>query len=234
MTQRGRGALAHRRLLLVDRQQVFAEVLRLRLEPMGCQVTIARSIAEARGALTRESADLVLAAQELDDGAAVDLLDDRTGSGGSPALLVMAEDGEPREVIDAVRRGADGWVLKDDGVSELVDACVGTLAGEMYLSHGIVRQVVERLLLGDQEHTFVSTLSDREREVLGCLVAGMDRQRVAARLFLSPNTVRTHIQNLLRAADVHSTVALVAAAREAGVVGPDEPSSSGGAGEPSV
>ncbi|MGZ4536411.1 MAG: response regulator transcription factor, partial [Nocardioidaceae bacterium] len=72
----------------------------------------------------------------------------------------------------------------------------------------------------DAEPSFVDDLSPRELEVLQLLVAGLSRAEVAERLVVSPNTVRTHVQNLLKAADVHSTLALVAVAREAGVEAP--------------
>lgn len=218
MAAGGRRALARRHLLLVDPQRVFIDVLRLRLEPMGCTVDAAYGLAEARALLPRTRPDLVVAAAGLGDGGALELLDDLQRLTPPPEMVVMSDTGEPATVTQALDRGVLGWVLKDDSVTELVGACVGALAGEMYLSHGIVRPVVEHLLHERQKpDTFVAGLSGREREVLACLVAGLDRRQVAARLYLSPNTVRTHIQKLLRAADVHSTIALVAAAREAGV-----------------
>ena len=73
-----------------------------------------------------------------------------------------------------------------------------------------------------ERRDFVSDLSPREYEVLRCLVAGMTKKEVAQRLFLSVNTVRTHVQHLLRAADVHTTLALVTAARELDVTGIDD------------
>jgi LuxR family maltose regulon positive regulatory protein len=84
----------------------------------------------------------------------------------------------------------------------------------------MVGPVMEQLLNGprsDAEPTFVDNLSPRELEVLQLLVAGLSRAEVAKHLVVSHNTVRTHVQNLLKAAHVHSTLALVAVAREAGV-----------------
>ncbi|CAM5719139.1 Response regulator transcription factor OS=Streptomyces microflavus OX=1919 GN=G3I39_28055 PE=4 SV=1 [Streptomyces microflavus] len=68
----------------------------------------------------------------------------------------------------------------------------------------------------------MESLTPREREVLRCMVAGLGRKAVAERLFLSPHTVRTHMQNVLGKLGVHSTLAAVALARRAGV-GPAEP-----------
>jgi two-component system nitrate/nitrite response regulator NarL len=102
----------------------------------------------------------------------------------------------------------------------------------MYLYPPSVEPVIRRLLDergANRAPTFVDDLSTRELEVLRCLIAGMTRAEVAQRLFISPNTVRTHVQHLLSRARVHSTVALVAAARSAGVGSVDDPRLSTGA-----
>lgn len=212
------GALEHRHLLLTDEQRVFVDVLSLRLRDFGCDVDAAYSAAEAGVKLNSAVPDLVLAGQDLGDGQLADLLDMLHRLPHPPPLLVMAESGDPADVVPALELGAAGWILKDDSLPELIDACVAALSGELYLSRTLFTPVIRSLLhVHQQPETFVTTLTPREREVLQCLVAGLDRRQIAARLFLSPNTVRTHIQKLLRAADVHSTVALVAAAREAGV-----------------
>jgi DNA-binding NarL/FixJ family response regulator len=96
----------------------------------------------------------------------------------------------------------------------------------MYLPPTMVKPVVRQLLSearGPQPGpSFVDDLSQRELEVLRCLVSGMTRREIAARLYLSVNTVRTHVQRLLRRADQHSTMALVATARDLGVRGYDD------------
>ena len=98
----------------------------------------------------------------------------------------------------------------------------------MVLSPTAVEPIVVRLLDSIRAETragrkdFVSALSPREYEVLRCLVAGMSKKEIAQRLYLSVNTVRTHVQHLLYAADEHSTIALVAAARELNVTGIDD------------
>lgn len=68
-----------------------------------------------------------------------------------------------------------------------------------------------------ESERLVESLTPREREVLRCMVAGLGRKAVAERLFLSPHTVRTHMQNVLGKLGVHSTLAAVALARRAGV-----------------
>jgi DNA-binding NarL/FixJ family response regulator len=81
--------------------------------------------------------------------------------------------------------------------------------------------VLSDLMAAEQERneheTLVGALTPREREVLQCMVSGMTRSSIAQHLFLSPNTVRTHMQNVLGKLGVHSTLAAVAVARRAGI-----------------
>jgi DNA-binding NarL/FixJ family response regulator len=134
---------------------------------------------------------------------------------------------DPRLIVEALERGAEAWVPKDAGFDVLLGAVAEVLRGHLYLPPEALRSVVERLVEQAHgpttpEHSFVDDLSSRELEVLRCLVSGMTRVEVAQRLFISTNTVRTHVQNVLKAAELHSTLALVAAARERGVTGIDD------------
>jgi DNA-binding NarL/FixJ family response regulator len=96
----------------------------------------------------------------------------------------------------------------------------------MYLAPPTLRPVLTHLLAElrgrDEAAGFVADLTPREFEVLRCLVSGMTRAEVAQHLFVSMNTVRTHVQSLLRRSDQHSALALVAFARSHGVKGIDE------------
>ncbi|WP_239074977.1 LuxR C-terminal-related transcriptional regulator, partial [Streptomyces sp. SID10853] len=87
---------------------------------------------------------------------------------------------------------------------------------------GVLRELTSAHRHRSEGELLVEALTPREREVLRCMVAGLGRKAVAERLFLSPHTVRTHMQNVLGKLGVHSTLAAVALARRAGV-GPAEP-----------
>jgi DNA-binding NarL/FixJ family response regulator len=142
--------------------------------------------------------------------------------------MLSASD-DPDEVIGALDCGASAWVVKGAGIDVLMHAAQEVLHGRMYLSPATVRPVVTRLLRRREPRprTFVDDLTERQLDVLRCLVAGMSRDETARRLFITTNTVRTHAQALLRAADEHSTPALAAKARRLGVTGIDEPDADG-------
>lgn len=139
----------------------------------------------------------------------------------SVRTVVLAEKDDPRRAALALQAGACGWVAKDSSLQRLLAVIRGVLRDETHLPPALLTGVL-RELMADRKHRteseeLVESLTPREREVLRCMVAGLGRKAVAERLFLSPHTVRTHMQNVLGKLGVHSTLAAVALARRAGV-----------------
>lgn len=139
--------------------------------------------------------------------------------------VVLAERDDARHAAAALQAGAGGWVAKDSSLSRLLQVIRGVLRNETHLSPALLTGVLKELTATRKHRTeserLVESLTPREREVLRCMVAGLGRKAVAERLYLSPHTVRTHMQNVLGKLGVHSTLAAVALARKAGV-GPAE------------
>lgn len=142
---------------------------------------------------------------------------------GQPMVrtVVLAEKDDPRRAALALQAGASGWVAKDCSLSRLLTVIRGVLREETHLPPALLTGVLRELTAARKHRTeserLVESLTPREREVLRCMVAGLGRKAVAERLFLSPHTVRTHMQNVLGKLGVHSTLAAVALARRAGV-----------------
>ncbi|AVZ73485.1 DNA-binding response regulator [Streptomyces lunaelactis] len=142
---------------------------------------------------------------------------------GQPAVrtVVLAEKDDPRRAALALQAGASGWVAKDCSLQRLLSVIRGVLRDETHLPPALLTGVLRELTAARKHRTeserLVESLTPREREVLRCMVAGLGRKAVAERLFLSPHTVRTHMQNVLGKLGVHSTLAAVALARRAGV-----------------
>jgi DNA-binding NarL/FixJ family response regulator len=215
-------------ILLVEDHHVFADVLaeRLRAEPSIGGVEVAYSLSEARSAVGRIRPDVVLLDFQLAEECGLDLLQDIDRLPERPDVLVLSGLTDTGRIVEALEAGVQGWISKEASVEILVSATAQVQQGNMYLSPPTIRPVLEQLLSearGDGPRpSFVDTLTRRELEVLRCLVSGMTRREIAARLYLSVNTVRTHVQRLLHHADQHTTLALVALAREHGVPGIDE------------
>ncbi|MFJ1750087.1 LuxR C-terminal-related transcriptional regulator [Streptomyces sp. NPDC088116] len=142
---------------------------------------------------------------------------------GQPSVrtVVLAEKDDPSRAALALQAGASGWVAKDCSLQRLLSVMRGVLRDETHLPAALLTGVLRELTAARKHRTeserLVESLTPREREVLRCMVAGLGRKAVAERLFLSPHTVRTHMQNVLGKLGVHSTLAAVALARRAGV-----------------
>lgn len=136
-------------------------------------------------------------------------------------VIVLATADDPRRAVRALQAGAGGWVAKESSLGRLMGVVRGVMRDETHLPPSLLTGVIRELTAARRDRTeserLVDTLTPREKQVLRCMVAGLGRQAVADRLYLSPHTVRTHMQNVLGKLGVHSTLAAVALARRAGV-----------------
>ncbi|MEY9872174.1 DNA-binding NarL/FixJ family response regulator, partial [Streptacidiphilus sp. MAP12-33] len=147
-------------------------------------------------------------------------------------VIVLASADDPHRAVRALQAGAGGWVAKESSLGRLMAVIRGVMRDETHLPPSLLTGVVRELTAARRDRTeserLVDSLTPREKQVLRCMVAGLGRQAVADRLYLSPHTVRTHMQNVLGKLGVHSTLAAVALARRAGV-GPVGGGGGGGA-----
>jgi DNA-binding NarL/FixJ family response regulator len=140
-----------------------------------------------------------------------------------PALrtVMLAACDDPPRAAQALATGASGWVAKDSSLARLLQVVRGVLRDETHIAPalltGVLRELTRDRRHRDEHQQLVESLTPRELEVLRCMLAGLGRKAVAERLYLSPHTVRTHMQNVLSKLGVHSTLAAVALARRAGV-----------------
>ncbi|MEU8760794.1 response regulator transcription factor [Streptomyces sp. NPDC048659] len=225
--------MARIRVLVVDDHRIFAESLAAALaaEP-DVDVTAAGSGPAALRCLDRAAGegrrfDVMLVDSDLGGGDGVALVAGvREGRPGLRCVVLAEKDDAPRAAL-ALQAGAWGWVAKDCSLQRLLAVVRGVLRDETHLPPalltGVLRELTEARKHRTESERLVESLTPREREVLRCMVAGLGRKAVAERLFLSPHTVRTHMQNVLGKLGVHSTLAAVALARRAGVGPAEEP-----------
>lgn len=137
----------------------------------------------------------------------------------SPGLrvVVMAAYSDAEVVAEALQSGMAGWVPKEAGLGLLLDTVRGVSRDETWIPADLLTQVLEEM--GSREDrdkrlARLATLTPREREVLGGIVDGLSHSDIASRLSLSHNTVRTHVQHVLRKLDVHSALTAAAVVRD--------------------
>lgn len=111
-------------------------------------------------------------------------------------MLTMLEDAEV--LLDAVRAGAAGYVLKNSSETELLAAMREALAGNLPVDRHLVRDVLRRVAAEPSSPTAPSDrFSNREREVLGLLARGGSNREIAQQLDISASTVKVHVEHIL-------------------------------------
>ena len=136
--------------------------------------------------------DVVLLDYHVRDEIGTSLIADLRALDPSPHVLMLSATEEAHAVVDALESGASGWVVKGARVEVLTNAIAEVQQGRMYLSSATVRPVVERLLTLSRpvrQPSFLDDLTERQVEVLRCLVSGMTRAETAQRLYITTNTV---------------------------------------------
>lgn len=129
---------------------------------------------------------------------------------GTRIIILSMHSGEPY-VLEALRNGADGYVLKSSGVADLAQAVREVVAGRRYLSPPLSADAVEAFALkvSDAALDLYETLTARERQVLQLAAEGLSHSEIATRLSISPHTATTHRANLMRKLGLHSQTELV-------------------------
>lgn len=139
-------------------------------------------------------------------------------------VLMLTTFDADKHVYDAFRAGASGFLLKNAPSAHLVHAVHAIAAGDALLAPAITRRLIERFIEQPAKGTYapIATLTDREREVLTLIAHGMPNQEIAARLSLSPGTVKTHVNRILAKLSIRDRVQAVVLAYETGLIRPGE------------
>ncbi len=141
-------------------------------------------------------------------------------------ILTTFEDDE--NVVEALRAGASGFLTKDVELPDLLHAIRVVARGEALLSPGATRRLIARVLTQPDRprqsaaaaDSGLAVLTDREREVLTLVGGGLSNDEIAAALFLSPLTAKTHVSRIMTKLGVRDRAQLVVLAYETGLVSP--------------
>ncbi|HEY8858032.1 MAG TPA: response regulator transcription factor [Gaiellales bacterium] len=201
------------RVLIADDHPVVRQGLRTYLE-LQADIIIAGEAGggiEAAAEAKRLAPDVVLLDMVMPEGDGIEALR-RIGSGpGSPRVIVLTSFAEDGRVVDAIRAGAAGYLLKDAQPAELLAAIRSAHAGGSPLHPDAAAELVGELRRPPAD----PDLTAREREVLELLARGMPNKAIALRLSLSEKTVKAHVSAILRKLDVTDrTQAALRAVRE--------------------
>jgi len=207
------------RLIIVVAERTFADALASRLEAEHDIEIVAavHTTASSPSLFSRSPADVMLLDGDLPGDASFRLCEELSQRSDVPYVIFLSHSSEPTRIVRALSAGAVGWVRKDESVDRLIQVIRGAARGETWLPQGETGEVLRLLLRrprpAEDGGEMLAALTPREREVLVCLVEGTGRRDMAQHLHMSPNTVRTHLQNLMSKLGVHSALEAVALVR---------------------
>jgi DNA-binding NarL/FixJ family response regulator len=140
-------------------------------------------------------------------------------------VLILTTFGLDEYIIDALRAGAAGFILKDSQVNDLVAAVLAVAAGDAVLSPAVTRrlldQVARRLPAAvDRDRSRLAELTEREHDVLRMLAAGLSNAEIAAALVVSEATTKTHVSRVLQKLGLRDRVQAAIFAYESGLIEP--------------
>ena len=196
------------RVLLVDDHGFYRSGLRAMLAEAGLQVSEARSGPAAVDLVAAAPPDVVLMDLHMPEMSGTDATRLIAETSDVPVvMLTMSAD--DRDVDEAVRAGARGYVLKDAPLEEIVGSVRAAAAGEAWMSARVTGPLLERVRAAGPAPSDTGApvdLSDREREVLRLIAAGMDNAAIGRELYLSVGTVRKHVSSILAKLGVDNRV----------------------------
>jgi DNA-binding NarL/FixJ family response regulator len=212
------------RILLADQHALFREAMRMVLDSEEDLSVVAEAMnaPEAISETERTLPHLVVLDSDLPMSEApqtISVIKERTPD---CRVLVLSSREDYRALIEILDAGASGYLTKACLLADLIQATRAIHRGDMLVPPRMLGPLLAGLLRRrkeeDRAHEAVSQLTRREREVLALVAEGADNRAIAETLVISPQTARTHIQNILNKLSVHSRLAAAAFVTQNGIM----------------
>ena len=206
------------RVMVVDDHPMWRDAVERDLVAAG--LTVVASAANGTEALARAKAtlpDVAVVDLQIPAPNGVELTGQLMGLSPPPRVLILSASGEHDDVLQAVKAGALGYLVKSASSQELINAVHRVAPGDSAFPPslaGLVLGEYRRLSEGRSEDS--PLLTERETEILRLVAKGLTYRQIADRLVLSHRTVQNHVQNTLRKLQLHNKVGLVRYAIEQG------------------
>jgi RNA polymerase sigma factor (sigma-70 family) len=214
------------RVVIADDHTVVRQGIRSVLEEIEGLVVVAEA-GDGQEALDRVaelSPDVVVLDVSMPVKSGLDVTRELREDGGRDVrILILSMHEDPEYILQAVRAGADGYVLKDAAPAELRDAVQAVHEGREYFTARVTHQLsvgLRREIEAEQLRARLESLTNREREVMLLVAEGLTNREIGERLEISPRTVETHRERVMAKLRVRSVAELTRFVVEHGLDGP--------------
>lgn len=202
------------RIFLVDDHSLFRRGLRTLLDEMPEFEVVADfgNVLEAVKLYSQGQADLILLDVNMPEANGVDMIAHFRETDPEVKILMLTISQEGDDLFGAIRNGANGYILKNTEPEGLRNYILNVVAGNSVLSPEITKSVMNVVKKAPMDRHEI--LSDRELDVLVCLGKGMKTSKVSETLFISENTVKTHIRHIMKKLEVNNRAEAVSKGKQ--------------------
>jgi two-component system NarL family response regulator len=204
------------RILIVDDHPVVRAGLASMLGAQaGLDVIAAASSGEAAIAMMGEKfPDIVLLDLRMSGMGGVETIQEMKRAGHSARVIILTSYDTDEDIYRAVQAGAQGYLLKDTSLKEMVEAIKTVYAGKRYLPRSIAARLAERMMRAD--------LTSRELEILKMLSKGLTNKQIGHALGISGNTAKNHVNSIIEKLEVSDRTEAATTAIQRGLITVDD------------
>jgi len=187
------------RVFVLDDHEVVRRGLQELLESGGDIAVVGESglAAEATRRIPALRPHVALLDGRLPDGSGVDVCRDIRSRHPEIAVLILTSYDDDEALFAAIMAGASGYLLKQVGGTDLIDAVRRVAAGQSLLDPGVTHQVLERLRQGPPQDAALAPLTDQERRLLELIGEGLTNRQIGERMHLAEKTIKNYVSGLL-------------------------------------
>lgn len=211
------------RVAIIEDDPVMRDLLNTSVDACADMIVTgtAQNVAEASGMIEAGGYDVLLCDLGLPDGNGATLIRQEALTGRDTDILVITIFANQNKVLDAIKAGARGYLLKDERIEDCIEAIRNIRRGGSPISPIIARQLLGQIAPDPSETRLpmAAPLSEREVEVLNLLSRGFSNAECAEILTVSPNTIGTHVKNIYRKLEVNSRAEALFEASSQGLLG---------------
>ncbi len=212
------------RVLVVDDQPVFTEMLRvvLDMEKDIKVVGMAFTGEEGLQAALESQPEVMLVDYHMPGMSGLEVIQELKAAGQNTTVLILTADTDEANMAEAIAAGASGYITKQQALKEVVQAVRSASEGEPVVPPFMIPRILShfhRQQQKDQQAELLrEKLSAREIQILEQLARGRSNEEISEIFVLSPNTVRTHIHNVIKKMGVHSKLQATTLALQLGII----------------